>query len=73
MTKHAARTAIDAADASRRVRRAVVAGALVSFLGFFGLAMVATPPSLATNGSTPVISRDVVTTLVKTHVRTRTS
>ncbi len=69
MTKHAARSAVDAADAARRVRRAVVAGALVSFLGFFGLAVVATPPSEAANGSTPVISRQVVTT----HVRTRTS
>jgi hypothetical protein len=69
----------NAADAALRVRRAILIGTLASFVGFFGLSVVATSPSeaadtvvSASNGVTVVCGPEVCEPVL-THVRTRTS
>ena len=77
-TNRFTRGAVDAADAACRVRRAVLIGALASFVGFFGLAVVSTPPSqpgmiAAANDDVRVVCTSDVCQPVRTHVRTRSS
>ncbi len=43
-------------DSEGRLGRLLIAGALASFLGFFGLAMISTPPDSTNAGSQPAIS-----------------
>lgn len=78
MTNHVSRGADDPVDVAIRVRRAMLIGALASFVGFFGLTVVATSPSQAVernganNGVTIVCTSDVCAP-IRTNVRTRTS
>ena len=77
-TKLPSRGAAEPIQVAGRVRRAVLVGVLASFVGFFGLAVVSTPPSqpaasAAASSDTRVVCSSDVCEVVRVHARTRTS
>jgi hypothetical protein len=77
-TKLPSRGAAEANQVAGRVRRTVLVGVLASFVGFFGIAVVSTPPSqsaasAAASSDTRVVCTSDLCEVVKVHARTRTS
>ena len=77
-TKLHSRGAAEAIQVAGRVRRAILVGVLASFVGFFGMAVVSTPPSqpatsAAASSDSQVVCTSDLCEVVKVHARTRTS